>query len=433
MKYCSFCHFPLQKNARFCSVCGRDVPKKKKGLSGCIVPLLALFLFFVLLFSALPFLRDTLLSLPFRSLPVKIPVQETQKILKTPIKVSPEYTKEASLPDFALRPYLQLLTKEERENFASLYQSVMNHQEECIFPNPMKVEDISSLYLLLYCECPEVIHLALDGSQTLYYDGKGEVHRMKLSYTMDRATFLVYTSACKDKINSWKMQTQAFSDWEKERFVYDAITNECSYDMEAPYAASAAGALVDGRAKCDGIAHAMQWAMQEMGISCTCVMGKEEGEEIGHCWNNIRLAGQNYALDVTMDVSEKGMRHQKLYPCFNVPNEALTHVYHLDPFHTRFAPPETVSSYDFSYHGKNGTRFEEGQPWEETVLALSQKACKEKGTFGVQFASAEEFSSFCEVFPSLIEKWVYKGWVKGGTWQYWIEEQTCTFGFSAGT
>ena len=58
------------------------------------------------------------------------------------------------------------------------------------------------------------------------------------------------------------------SDYEKEKFVHDKLTERVSYDSGAEMNQSAYSALVNGRTVCAGYARAFQYLLRQLGIPC---------------------------------------------------------------------------------------------------------------------------------------------------------------------
>ena len=110
------------------------------------------------------------------------------------------------------------------------------------------------------------------------------------------------------------------NNFEKEIVIHDYICGHVRYDYDTagisnPYATvgadptagggynplsfTAYGALVNGRAVCEGYSRAMQLICQKIGIPCGLITGFANGK--GHMWNIINPGDGCYYLDVTFD------------------------------------------------------------------------------------------------------------------------------------
>ncbi len=90
---------------------------------------------------------------------------------------------------------------------------------------------------------------------------------------------------------------------EKERALHDALCRKVTYELYAPNAHSAYGALVDGEAVCEGYARAFQLLLNRVGISSHVVTGDANngtGTE-AHAWNLVKIGSYYCYTDVTWD------------------------------------------------------------------------------------------------------------------------------------
>lgn len=93
------------------------------------------------------------------------------------------------------------------------------------------------------------------------------------------------------------------SDFEKERYVHDALIQRTDYSLSADMNQTAYSALVNGRTVCAGYARAFQYIMQQLGIPCYYCTGYA-GE--AHAWDIVFLGDGFYNVDVTWDDTDGG-------------------------------------------------------------------------------------------------------------------------------
>lgn len=93
------------------------------------------------------------------------------------------------------------------------------------------------------------------------------------------------------------------NDYEKEKYVHNALIDRVSYNSGSEMNQSAYSALVNGSSVCAGYARAMQYLMQELEIPCYYCTGYA-GED--HAWNIVKLDDDYYNADVTWDDTEGG-------------------------------------------------------------------------------------------------------------------------------
>jgi len=98
------------------------------------------------------------------------------------------------------------------------------------------------------------------------------------------------------------------SDWEKALIIHDLLVRHVTYE-EGPYDQNIYGALVEGKAVCNGFAMAYEYLLNKAGIPCDTVIGysdfvQQSLSEFGssrHAWSIITLGNQSYYVDTTWD------------------------------------------------------------------------------------------------------------------------------------
>ncbi len=107
------------------------------------------------------------------------------------------------------------------------------------------------------------------------------------------------------------------SDYEKEKYVHDAVIALADYDesVSDSYSQSAYSALVMGRTVCAGYARAFQYIMQELDITTYYCVGYAGGD---HAWNIVELSDGYYNVDLTWDDATSST-----YAWFNLPDSVF--------------------------------------------------------------------------------------------------------------
>ena len=116
------------------------------------------------------------------------------------------------------------------------------------------------------------------------------------------------------------------SDYEIELYLNDYLSEHCTYDAEGERKHSAYGALVEGRAVCDGYSRAFQLLCRRLGIECTVVEGTSEfntDEDDGHMWNCVRIGGEWYHADITWNDAENASCGAEHYFYLNLTEEEI--------------------------------------------------------------------------------------------------------------
>ncbi|MEG0309978.1 MAG: hypothetical protein RR310_05860 [Eubacterium sp.] len=94
--------------------------------------------------------------------------------------------------------------------------------------------------------------------------------------------------------------TADMGDYEKVKYVHDTIIQNTEYNLNAPDNQNICSVFIGHQTVCAGYSKAMQYVLNDLGISCTYV----KGEAIGrgpHAWNLLEMDHENYYVDVTWD------------------------------------------------------------------------------------------------------------------------------------
>lgn len=102
------------------------------------------------------------------------------------------------------------------------------------------------------------------------------------------------------------LQNRSENTYDNIKMVHDYLVENIEYDTTISQSNiyNVYGALVNGRAVCEGYARSFKYLMDELGIPCTLVIGtgtNSQGETENHAWNYIQLNGNWYAIDCTWD------------------------------------------------------------------------------------------------------------------------------------
>lgn len=185
--------------------------------------------------------------------------------------------------------------------------------------------------------------------------------------------------------------------WRTELEIHDYIIDNCDYSLgEELLGSSAYGALVTGKAACEGYSKAAKLLLDAAGIENTVVTGKTESEtgpSGAHMWNVVKLGDEWYHLDCTWDdpVDENG-KTSKNHLYFNVDDASVSHT------HSDFSFDFGCNSMQESYFVKTGAYFESYDRSKESWLAeiLISETKKGKDTVYFCFADKKTFDSAVE-------------------------------------
>ena len=140
------------------------------------------------------------------------------------------------------------------------------------------------------------------------------------------------------------------SDFEKELYLHDLLAKRTTYADEKS-AHNAYGAIVEGKAVCEGYAKALQYLLHRAGVRSFLAHGYSvnptSGDYESHCWNIVRIDGKYYHVDPTWNDQDEQVYHAY----FNLPTSSILADHALTP--TAYPLP-TCDSNDAMYFKVKG-------------------------------------------------------------------------------
>ena len=109
-----------------------------------------------------------------------------------------------------------------------------------------------------------------------------------------------------EQVKNQILQNRSGNTYDDIRMVHDYLVENIEYDTTVSQSNiyNVYGALVNGRAVCEGYARSFKYLMDKLGIPCTLVIGtgtNSQGQTENHAWNYVQLNGTWYAIDCTWD------------------------------------------------------------------------------------------------------------------------------------
>ena len=137
------------------------------------------------------------------------------------------------------------------------------------------------------------------------------------------------------------------SDFEKENILHDRLAAAVTY-VKTDNSHNAYGALVEGKAVCDGYAEAYQYLLRKVGIQSFIAFGSSKYTEEGHAWNYVRIDGKYYHVDVTWD-DKKSVIH---YAYLNLSDDLITEDHDIDEAEYPLPTCNSDEKYYFTSYGE---------------------------------------------------------------------------------
>ena len=164
-----------------------------------------------------------------------------------------------------------------------------------------------------------------------YNLGTGNVINVTPNYIMSGSALekakTDFSAAVSDMVRSI---SGSMSEYDREKRLHDRVAEKVVYDGSNTHAHSAYGALVQGKAVCEGYAKAFQVVLRRAGIQSFLITGSSvnpsTGASEGHAWNAVRIDGKYYHVDVTWDDQGENI----FYAYFNKSTAAIREDHTID-------------------------------------------------------------------------------------------------------
>ncbi len=202
-------------------------------------------------------------------------------------------------------------------------------------------KDFGTIYNMFYSDYPE--YFWVSGGWDAEFDGT--TLTIMPAYTMTESTLSSAKSAYNSKVDELTKGLSG-SDYDKAKFLHDRLIDIVTYTSTSNDQ-NAYGALVEGKAVCNGYTRAYQHLMNKVGIPAWYVRGTSNNPTtntpIGHAWNLVELDGQWYYTDVTWDDQGKNT----FYTYFNITTEQLLKGHTFDSEYASLVPKATATAANY--------------------------------------------------------------------------------------
>ncbi len=220
-----------------------------------------------------------------------------------------------------------------REDAAAALRKAMKHREKYVTVAIYERVDEESIKTII----GEVFQMALEhtgkpreGDYLKYqfadYQGKAETDlHWGAPVVIIRYVINYYTDAKQEKETGKKVKEilstldlKGKSDYRKIRAIHDYLCDHVEYDVEKSgdkkggTEHTAYGALIDGKAVCQGYALSMYRLLLESGVDCRIIDGEgidSSGMSSSHSWNIVGIGGVYFYVDATWDDSTGSLDH----------------------------------------------------------------------------------------------------------------------------
>lgn len=327
-------------------------------------------------------------------------------------------------------------TREPREGSFG-YESLPESLQEAYITVEEYINELSSSEFTLYVDSTNEIDRVLDAyeddhpeefwvntrsrySYLDYGDGSFEV---ELNYLLSDEALQNAKQKLKTRVQTIADNApESASDYELELYINDYIIDNCDYSLTADMRHTAYGALIDGKAVCDGYSKAFQILCNTFGINCVGIQGDaaqfnaENGsDDSGHMWNCVQIQGEWFHVDVTWN---DGDYHIQRYAFLNLTTDKIKQTHTISPMHGEGDPgdntflntfvPECTST-EYNYYQRNCVTLTDLDDADDLIYALANAAAQKEEYFDFLIADNLDITEVNQkIADGYGSKWFYE-------------------------
>lgn len=248
--------------------------------------------------------------------------------------------------DTTYYPYYGFLNSEEKNLYKQIYANVEELETTFVPKTTVSVEEAQDAVEAIYNDHPELFWL--DTSYSYKYTKNGNCVQLIMDFNTTAKNIDTSKKRFNEKANNIISKASKLgSNYEKEKYVHDAIIQLVEYDSNASMNQSAYSALVNGRTVCAGYARSFQYIMIKLNIPTYYCTGYAGGD---HAWNIIKLSDGYYNVDLTWDDSSNIS-----YKYFNIKDSEFSKTHKRDDISTSL-PTCNASAYSYKNSNSSTTK-----------------------------------------------------------------------------
>ena len=304
------------------------------------------------------------------------------------------------ITDYDKKYFVKRLDHDQLYYFTEIYKAATQYKNKVRFDRPIEDSKLNALMFLLNYDCPELIHLTGDyypeyTDETMYM-----VSGLKFSYCLSQKEYASDLKQLEDYFAELEKKLSGKTDTEKERYIYDLIFDNCQYNEQNKLSGSVYGVLIKHIGRCEGFCKTIMWTMRRLSVECLCISGQQSWSETAiyseHSWNLIKLDGEWYNLDITVDNIKSPGKYDNppCYGFYNVTDSFVSQSRDINQIYIDLGIPQCTSD-KLNYHIQNGLLLKSGSAGEEEIDKLLEKHFTENGIddLSIKFESENDYNN----------------------------------------
>ncbi|MBR1470086.1 MAG: hypothetical protein IJ600_00425 [Lachnospiraceae bacterium] len=193
--------------------------------------------------------------------------------------------------------YYDTLEEGKRKLYTELLMIMELHAENILI-STTDADALQEVFFCVFQDHPELFWV--DGyAYRRYNSGSDSYYTFSGKYTYTAEECAAYQPLIDSYVsNCLKEMPFGGREYDTVKYVYEYVISNTDYVLKARDNQNILSVFVYGESVCQGYAKAVQYLLQQAGVSCTMVVGKV-GEGEGHAWNLVNIDGAYYYVDAT--------------------------------------------------------------------------------------------------------------------------------------
>lgn len=225
---------------------------------------------------------------------------------------------ETSLVKSMLPYYYSLLSEKEQKWYLQMREAVIERKSSVKLKGAIDEDTISKFANTMFYYDVLTFNLQNISGGTLYANSA----EVNFEYSFSKETYDKMIAAMDKTANSIiKKFDEDTSTYSKIKYIHDYLIKNTEYVDNTKTSHFAYGAMVKGKAVCEGYAQAFAYICRKAGIRTVNVIGQAGGE--AHMWNKVYYNKKWYNIDVTWDDPVSNLIDNGTYEYFMVSDEIM--------------------------------------------------------------------------------------------------------------
>jgi hypothetical protein len=263
------------------------------------------------------------------------------------------------------------LSEIEKRGYDRIKKAATDFEDYIVFDDPLTNHQITKLFNLVYTQENGIFWLSEIASAS------EKNNSLKLTFRYNSGDTKAMQKKLDDRLRE-AVKDAPENDYAKIKYIHDTIVKNCDFDETAKNANSAYGALIDGKAQCEGYAFAFGLMAKKLGFECVTVTGTSD-KGVTHAWNKVFAEGNWYNVDCTWDdpiiTFDNPAYIRYFYMC--VPDRDIL-ASHIED--TEYVTSPAAISNAYNYFTKEKLLFSTSAAAEVAIYDMITKAVKTKST-----------------------------------------------------